>query len=68
MITARVNQNGVILQSGQGISYWVLGDLYTFKTVSKDTNGAYVAWLGLKLSAIAMQSLKFLPNLSILSC
>ncbi|MBW4444699.1 MAG: cupin domain-containing protein [Plectolyngbya sp. WJT66-NPBG17] len=30
---------GQILQPGQGMSYWVLGDLYTFKTVSKDTNG-----------------------------
>ncbi|HEY9657913.1 MAG TPA: quercetin 2,3-dioxygenase [Allocoleopsis sp.] len=35
------NQNGVLLQAGQGTSYWVLGDLYTFKTVSQDTNGAY---------------------------
>jgi quercetin dioxygenase-like cupin family protein len=32
---------GVLLQPGQGTSYWVLGDLYTFKTVSNDTNGTY---------------------------
>lgn len=31
---------GQILEPGQGVSYWVLGDLYTFKTISKDTNGA----------------------------
>jgi len=36
-----MNQNGVLLQPSQGTSYWVLGDLYTFKTVSKHTNGTY---------------------------
>ena len=36
-----MNQNGLVLQPGQGTSYWVLGDLYTFKSVSKDTNGTY---------------------------
>jgi len=36
-----MNQNGVLLQPSQGTSYWVLGDLYTFKTVSKDTNRTY---------------------------
>lgn len=40
MITTQVNQNGVVLPLGQGVPYWVLGDLYTFKTVSKDTDGA----------------------------
>jgi quercetin dioxygenase-like cupin family protein len=35
------NQNGLVLQPTQGASYWVLGDLYTFKTVSQETNGAY---------------------------
>lgn len=29
------------MESGQETSYWVLGDLNTFKTVSKDTNGSY---------------------------
>jgi quercetin dioxygenase-like cupin family protein len=29
------------LQLKQGDSYWVLGDLYTFKAVSQDTNGQY---------------------------
>jgi hypothetical protein len=24
-----MNQNGLVLQPGQGTSYWVLGDLYT---------------------------------------
>jgi quercetin dioxygenase-like cupin family protein len=33
--------DGLILQSGQGFSYWVLGDLYTFKAVGEDTNGKY---------------------------
>lgn len=33
--------DGIMLQSGQGNSYWVLGDLYTFKTVSQDTSGTY---------------------------
>ncbi len=41
MCTTQMNQNGLVLQPGQGSSYWVLGDLYTFKTVSKDTNGTY---------------------------
>lgn len=35
------NQNGLLLQPKQGISYWVLGDLYTFKAVSNDTNRTY---------------------------
>lgn len=39
MVTNQLN--GIVLQSGQGKSYWVLGDRYTFKTVSQDTNGAY---------------------------
>jgi quercetin dioxygenase-like cupin family protein len=39
MVTAQ--SNGIVLQPGQGASYWVLGDLYTFKTVSQDTNGTY---------------------------
>ena len=29
------------LKPGKGDSYWVLGDLYTFKTTSQDTMGAY---------------------------
>lgn len=45
MFTAQMNQNtnpnGLLLQPKQGTSYWVLGDLYTFKTVSQDTNGTY---------------------------
>lgn len=41
MITTQANPNGLLLEPGQGISYWVLGDLYTFKTVSQETEGAY---------------------------
>lgn len=36
-----VKQNGLLLQPRQGTAYWVLGDLYTFKTMSQDTNGTY---------------------------
>lgn len=36
-----INEHAVLLQPGQGISYWVLGDLYTFKTVGKETDGKY---------------------------
>jgi mannose-6-phosphate isomerase-like protein (cupin superfamily) len=40
MNTTQVDQNGLVLQPRQGVPYWVLGDLYTFKTVSNETNGA----------------------------
>ncbi|MBD3884465.1 cupin domain-containing protein [Phormidium tenue FACHB-886] len=33
--------DGIILQSGQGDAYWVLGDLYTFKATSEETDGKY---------------------------
>jgi quercetin dioxygenase-like cupin family protein len=33
--------NGIVVQPNQGDSYWVLGDLYTFKAVSEETNGKY---------------------------
>lgn len=36
-----INPNSLVLKPGQGDSYWVLGDLYTFKTMSQDTKGAY---------------------------
>jgi quercetin dioxygenase-like cupin family protein len=36
-----VNQNGILKQPGQGSSYWVLGDLYTFKAVGEETGKAY---------------------------
>jgi quercetin dioxygenase-like cupin family protein len=36
-----VNLQGVVQQPGQGSSYWVLGDLYTFKAVGEDTGKAY---------------------------
>ena len=33
--------NGIVLQPSQGDLYWVLGDLYTFKAVSEETDGKY---------------------------
>lgn len=36
-----IHQNGLFLQPGQGSSYWVLGDLYTFKAVGAETGEAY---------------------------
>jgi hypothetical protein len=30
--------------SGEGESVWLLGDLYTFKAVSEDTEGAFALW------------------------
>ncbi|MDX2239285.1 MAG: cupin domain-containing protein [Leptolyngbyaceae cyanobacterium bins.302] len=41
MATNQQFQPGLIVAPGQGTSYWVLGDLYTFKTLSEDTNGTY---------------------------
>ncbi|MBD2356839.1 cupin domain-containing protein [Tolypothrix sp. FACHB-123] len=35
------NLTRVVQQSGQGDSYWVLGDLYTFKAVGEDTGQTY---------------------------
>jgi quercetin dioxygenase-like cupin family protein len=32
---------GINLSAGQGLSYWVLGDLYTFKAVGEETGQAY---------------------------
>lgn len=29
------------MKQGEGQSFWVLGDLYTFKATGKETNGAY---------------------------
>lgn len=37
----KANLDGIVLQLGQGDSYWVLGDLYTFKAVSEETDGKY---------------------------
>lgn len=41
MIATQANPNGLLLEPGAGISYWVLGDLYTFKTISRETQGTY---------------------------
>ena len=30
-----------LLHAGQGKSFWVLGDLYTFKVTGKETNGSF---------------------------
>jgi mannose-6-phosphate isomerase-like protein (cupin superfamily) len=31
----------ILLNQGEGNSFWVLGDLYTFKVAGKQTNGAF---------------------------
>jgi mannose-6-phosphate isomerase-like protein (cupin superfamily) len=31
----------ILLNQGEGNSFWVLGDLYTFKVTGKQTNGAF---------------------------
>jgi mannose-6-phosphate isomerase-like protein (cupin superfamily) len=37
-----MNQNiEILLNQGEGESFWVLGDLYTFKATGKQTNGNY---------------------------
>jgi quercetin dioxygenase-like cupin family protein len=36
-----IHQQGLLQQPGQGSSYWVLGDLYTFKAVGAETGQAY---------------------------
>lgn len=36
-----VKTDGIFKKPGQGASYWVLGDLYTFKAVGEDTAQAY---------------------------
>ncbi len=41
MVTTPLDQNGLILPPDQGTPYWVLGDRYTFKAISQDTNGTY---------------------------
>jgi hypothetical protein len=36
------SKNQVIaLEPGEGNSYWVLGDLYTFKVVGEETGGSF---------------------------
>lgn len=35
------NAKESILHSGEGTSYWVLGDLYTFKVTGQQTGGAF---------------------------
>lgn len=32
---------GILQKPGQGFSYWLLGDLYTYKIVGQETNQAY---------------------------
>ena len=31
----------IVLNNGEGNSFWVLGDLYTFKATGEQTNGAF---------------------------
>ena len=35
------NNRVIALEPGEGKSYWVLGDLYTFKAVGEDTGGSF---------------------------
>jgi mannose-6-phosphate isomerase-like protein (cupin superfamily) len=35
------NQKTIFMQPGEGSSFWVLGDLYTFKAYSEETENAY---------------------------
>lgn len=35
------NAKEILLTSGEGTSYWVLGDLYTFKATGRQTGGAF---------------------------
>lgn len=41
MLLAMGGNGDVLFQKGEGESFWVLGDLYTFKATGKQTNGAY---------------------------
>ena len=41
MTRGSLPQGGVSLGRSEGISYWLLTDLFTFKVVGEDTNGAY---------------------------
>lgn len=34
-------EKAIILDSGEGKSFWVLGDLYTFKATGRETNDAF---------------------------
>lgn len=36
-----VTHTEIMLNSSEGASYWVLGDLYTFKITGNETNGAF---------------------------
>jgi mannose-6-phosphate isomerase-like protein (cupin superfamily) len=36
-----MNDHQTILKHGEGDSFWVLGDLYTFKVTAKQTNGTF---------------------------
>jgi quercetin dioxygenase-like cupin family protein len=36
-----VKLNGILKQPSQGSSYWILGDLYTFKAIGEETGKAY---------------------------
>lgn len=38
------DQRARYMPSGEGESVWLLGDLYTFKAVSEDTDGAFALW------------------------
>ncbi|HKB11536.1 MAG TPA: cupin domain-containing protein [Vicinamibacterales bacterium] len=41
MAAASLPQGGIRLGVGEGQAYWLLTDLFTFKVLGEDTNGAY---------------------------
>ncbi len=50
-----VNREGLLQQPEQGSSYWMLGDLYTYKAVGEETGQAYA------LCEIVMQPQSEIP-------
>jgi mannose-6-phosphate isomerase-like protein (cupin superfamily) len=38
------DRSATYVPPGEGESVWLLGDLYTFKAVSEDTDGAFALW------------------------
>ena len=36
-----MNNREIVLNKGEGTSFWVLGDLYTFKATGEQTNGGF---------------------------
>ncbi|ALF56023.1 cupin [Nostoc piscinale CENA21] len=51
-----IDQYNIVMQPGEGNASWVLGDLYTFKVFSEDTNQTYA------LIEIVMQPHSAVPS------